>query len=116
MTRLPGIVSDIRINDVTLILRGLLLAVVGVVIWKLLQPRCLMRIAVNRDGVTSHHGIPAGKQSVILDFVARQIITDRPVTICVSRGSGRHPSIRFSGSLDDGTQQLVRNFLLSELI
>ena len=98
-----------------LILRGLLLAVIGAVIWKFLQPRCLMKIVVGPDGVKSHRGIPAGKQSVILDFVARQVVTDRAAAICVCQDSDGRPAVRFSGTLDDDTQQRLRNFLLSEL-
>ena len=52
---------------------------------------------------------------MILDFVARHMITGRRVTIGVSEGSVVAPSVRVSGLPDEQTKQLIRNCLLSEL-
>ncbi len=98
-----------------LLFRGILVGVIGFVIWKVLQPRCVIRIVVTQDGVTSHSGIPAARQSDTLNWLARQVITDRKVTISVYQSRDGRPQIRFSGPIADDTQQLVRNYLLSEL-
>lgn len=98
-----------------LLLRGIVLGIIGYVIWRLLQPRCYIRIVIDRDGVKSHSGIPRSSHSTILNWMARKVVTDRRITICVSHGRDGRPKIGISGPIDSGTEQLVRNFLQSEL-
>ena len=98
-----------------LLIRVLICAVLGLVAWKLIQPRRRIRIVVDQDGVKSHHGLPDGRQNIILNFIARTVIMDRRVVIGLSRVSEGRPRLHFPGPIDSDTRQLVRNFLLSEL-
>lgn len=98
-----------------LLLRGLVLGLIGYVFWKLLQPRCVIRIVVDQDGVKSHTGLPRSSHATILNWIARHVVTDRKITICVTQGRDGRYRISISGPIDEGTEQMVRNFLLSEL-
>lgn len=98
-----------------LLLRGILLGIIGYVFWRLLRPRCAIRIVVDQDGVKSHTGLPRSSHATILNWIARRVVTERRITICVTHGRDGRPKISFSGPIDQDTEQLVRNFLLSEL-
>ena len=95
-------------------LLALALLLVGPVIRMLFRPQLVGGITLDRDGLQKQGGLPATRHSEILDFVARKVIPDRSVVICIVRAENRL-RVNFRGPLDSGTSQLVHKLLLLKL-
>ena len=85
------------------------------VIAQLCRPRYSLRIAVDRQRVVDHQGLPKSKQGDVIEFLEREIdVQSRTVILGVPYPKG-YLKIRFRGSLNQESQQRIRNFLLSIL-
>lgn len=83
--------------------------------WWLLQPRYDFVITVNQNNVTCRGAIPESKVNSIKHFFSNDVQFDQPVKICGRRQQDGHVRLKFRGEIDTGTQQQIRNYLLTVL-
>jgi hypothetical protein len=90
------------------------LALGAIVILGILQaarPKWSLLIVACPEGVVSHRGLPKSQEGRILSFIENDLTLDGRVTIRAARGRDGRLRMAFSGRLDPGTRQRVRNFL-----
>jgi hypothetical protein len=79
------------------------------------RPRWSVTIVVRPGVVTSFRGVPTSQKCKITEFFENDLALDRRVTIRAMRGRSGRLHVAFSGRLDPGTRQRIRNFLNTRL-
>jgi hypothetical protein len=95
-------------------LRLIFLAAVAGAAWFLFRPRWAFTIVVGPTGVISYSGIKTSQQRQLLQLFENVRFMDGQVTIrgrCDADGRLR---LHFSGPIDSGTQQQIRNLLTTD--
>lgn len=93
-----------------------LMVLAGIVygIWRICRPCYDFRVVVKSSGVVSHTGIRTPQQRRLLRLVSESVVTDEKVVICGRTDTEGQLRLTFSGAIDAGTQQQIRNFVLAE--
>ena len=91
------------------------LAIMGLVAWRLLRSRWAFTIVVDNTGVKSHAGIRTPRQRRLLSLFQRTRFVEGKVTIRGRTDRNGQLQLTFVGPMDDVTKQQVRNYLVNEL-
>ncbi len=85
------------------------------VIWSATRTKWPIRIKVEGSQVTKHVGLPASKAGSIVRFFTDELSSTSQFMVYATRGPSGALQTRFTGTLDSGTKQRVRNYLISVL-
>lgn len=96
--------------------QGLLLlaALIAGALW-ILRPRYKFKIVVCPDDLKILGRIADSQRAKIEDFVLHDIALGKPFTVVGREDGDGSLRLLFRGNVDKGTQQRIRNFLLSVL-
>lgn len=83
--------------------------------WWLLRPRFDFVITVSQGTVTCRGSLPESKLNSIKHFLSHDVQFDQPVKICGRRQPNGRFRLQFHGEVGPGTQQQIRNYLLTVL-
>ena len=84
------------------------------VVWRMLtRPRHAVSIVIDKNGIKHHRGLPKGQEARVLGFLEEQLAPQGKITINADRQPEGHLRLYFTGPIDPGAQQQVRNFLNS---
>ncbi len=92
-----------------------LAAVVGIayVAWRVMRPRYAMKIVMDENGIKHHEGLAKRQEKQVLEFLREQVQPVRKLTIYGARHPNGYFRLVFKGQIDPGTQQRIRNFMLT---
>ena len=96
-----------------MLLRLILLAAVAGVIWMVWRPRYDFRIKINRSGTQATGTISRAQLQHIREYFEETDLSAPSVTITGRREPNGRLTLRIGGSLPQGEQQMIRNFLMT---
>lgn len=96
-----------------------ILLIVGVLIiygiWTQGNKKWKVKIVVDETGVRSHEGLPPARVARIVEFFEKTISIESKCVVQARTEPNGHLRTRISGSIDEGTKQQIRNFLMTVL-
>ena len=96
---------------VQLLVRLFIIALVVYGVWRILQPRAHVRIVIGEYGIKQFEGLPKAQEKEVLRFLQNDLEFDGKLVIRARRQSNGYLSLNFSGQIEPGTKQQIRNFL-----
>ena len=97
--------------DLFLVLVGA--GVVGLLLWRVYRPRYRVKIVLDESGVRHHQGLAQAQQQRVIGFLQEHIAAEGKLTIYVAREPSGRMRVDCRGAIDPGTQQQIRNFLMT---
>ena len=95
------------------VIRLVVIALIGYVIWRVMRPRYDLRIVIDEYGIKYHEGLPKSHERQVLKFLENDLSFIGKVTIFARRQPDGYLKFGFKGQIDPGTRQQIRNFLIS---
>jgi hypothetical protein len=91
------------------------IGIVGTALFFATRPNWALVVVADRNGVRSCRGIPKLHEASLIQFLTTEIPIQGRVIIRGLRQKNGLMRLQVSGSLDSGSRQRIRNFLLSLL-
>ena len=83
--------------------------------WQVIRPKWKVRIVVADCFVQSMEGVALAQQPKLKHFRENDVSLSGRITIHALRHPNGRFDIRFSGPIDDGVRQRIRNFFVASL-
>lgn len=85
------------------------------IVWRSLKRDWPIAFRVRGTSVTFHRGVPIAVQSRIKSFFIENVSLETPLTIYAMKSRTGLLQLQIRGSVDAGTRQQIRNFLIDVL-
>lgn len=92
-----------------------LIAFIAIVVYRSISSRTIIRLVIDNSGLVEYRGISPHVKREIETFFQQDVHLNHKVTISGQRDSQGRLRFRFSGAIEIGTKQQIRNFLHSIL-
>ncbi|QDT33089.1 hypothetical protein Mal48_23410 [Thalassoglobus polymorphus] len=102
-------------SDSQVLIGIVFLGIAGWFVLSAIRPKSAIRLIIEGSNLVDSHGISSRARSQIETFVKQDLDYTGRLKVTGNPDSRGHVHLKFRGRIDSGTQQQIRNFLLTIL-